>query len=86
MSKSNIERRIEVLEAREGVGGSLCIMRIIFDPGLMAVDDIYREIRYLMVDDGSEKGHYIRTLEPGEVVLGVENPKWLKMSDPDEEA
>lgn len=82
MSKSNIEKRIKDLESASGVGGKLYLLRIIFD--FVLVDDSdapYREIRYLMEDDGSEKGRYIRSLTPGEIVPGLDNPPWLREGD-----
>ena len=78
MRKSNIEKRIKDLESGSGVGGRQYIQRIIFDFGLATEGDVYREIRWLMKDDGSEKGRCIRTLEPGEKVPGLDNPPWLR--------
>jgi hypothetical protein len=56
-------------------------MRIVFEFA-PSNDHPYREIRCLMEDDGSEKGKYIRNLTPGEIVDGLENPKWLTEADP----
>ena len=88
MSKSNIERRIEGLEASSGVVNKPYILRLILDfvPESEGCYP-YREIRWLMEDDGSEKGRLVRELDPGEIVPGLMNqPPWLKMGDPEEEA
>ena len=81
MSKP-IEKRIGELERQSGVGRQY-VFRIVFSPGLAAEGEVYREIRWLMRDDGSKAGKYVRSLTPGEVVPGLEYPPWLRGDDPD---
>jgi hypothetical protein len=76
MSKP-IEKRIGELERQSGVGRQY-VFRIIFSPGLATEGEVYREIRYLMSNDGTPKGRFIRDLTPGEIVPGIDNPPWLK--------
>jgi hypothetical protein len=79
LSISNIERRIERLEASSGVVTKPYVLRLILDfvPESEGCYP-YREIRWLMEDDGSEKGRLVRELDPSEIVSGLENLPWLK--------
>ncbi len=58
-------------------GGKQFIERIIFDFAV-SNEHPYREIRWLMAEDGSKTGRFIRVLAPGEETPGLENTPWLK--------
>ena len=83
--KTSLERRIKDLEVESGIGSGQYVLRIIFYLGVGGKGSKYREVRCLMADDGTPKGRYIRTLNPGETVPGIDNPPWLKIGDEDPE-
>ena len=67
-----IEKRLTELESKAGVGGRIYVFRIIFDEGICDYSQASPEVRWLMQDDGSEKGHFIRQLRLLELVPEAE--------------
>jgi hypothetical protein len=76
-SKRSLEQRIQDLEAKLNTGNDLQLFRVIFSCGMVAHEELYREVRCLK----TKSGKYVRSLEPGELRQG--DPKWLTKFDPD---
>jgi hypothetical protein len=84
----NTENRIKELEAEVGIGGKIYLMTLETYIPRYSPNHPYKEVRFLMVDDGNGKERFIRKLAPGEFLPDVEGgmKPWAKMGDPKEEA
>lgn len=68
MNRKNLKKKIENLE-KEVNPENLWVLRLIY-PRSQSTGP-FREVRQLRQDDGSQKGRFIRRLEPGELVEGA---------------
>lgn len=72
--------RVEELEAQFSASRKLYLQVIHLGCIDNPTPELFREVRWLMEDD-AEKGRFIRQLEQGEIVPGIENPPWLKAGE-----
>lgn len=84
MSKS-IEKRIKSLEGLLGSNANYRVYVLQFHHSLFPPNVKYCENRYLFLDDGSEKGVFIRGLKAGEIPPEMPDMTWNVNPDYDPE-
>lgn len=77
--------RLSKLEASQGIGGRLYVYALRFGVGMCDESTQTPEFRYLILDDGTDRGRMVRQLAPMEILEGIPGGETPWIVNPDYE-